>query len=82
MKWKDKRRAKRAIRGTGQKIGITSAQARAEMQEAIDAGWEASQNDPAAKARWLEMFPDGKKPSVEEFITVLGTRVQNQSKKQ
>lgn len=39
-----------------------------EIQLALDDAWERSRNDPAAKAYWQRLFPDGKKPSQEEFI--------------
>ena len=76
MKWNDKIRAKKTIRATSRHFGVSPAQSRAEMQQAIDIGWERSQNDPAAKAYWQQLFPAGK-PTVEEFIAVLGNRVRN-----
>ena len=41
------------------------------IQEAIDEAWELSRSDPAMKAHWDQLFPDGKKPSREEFINRL-----------
>ena len=74
MKLKDKIRAKQTIRATGRHFGVSPAQSRAEMQAAIDAGWENSRSDPAAKAYWQQLFPAGK-PTVEEFIAVLSAKV-------
>lgn len=71
MKVKNKIRAKRAIRATARKTGTTPKQCLADMQEAIDAAWATT--DPAAKAYQEQLFPAGK-PTVEEFIAVLGNR--------
>ena len=59
MKLKDKIRTKQTIRATSQKFGVSTEHCREEMQKAIDAGWENSRNDPAAKARWELLFPGG-----------------------
>lgn len=48
-----------------------------EIQLAIDEAWEASRSDPAAKAHWDRLFPDGKKPSQEEFIRRLAQELQD-----
>ena len=70
---KTKIRAKRAIRETARRTGKTPKQCLADMQEAIDAAWETT--DPAAQAYQKQLFPAGK-PTVEEFIAVLGARTQ------
>lgn len=70
MKLRDKIRARQTIRTTARRFGISPAQSRADMQQAIDVGWERSQNDPEAKAYWQQLFPAGK-PTVEEFIAVM-----------
>lgn len=76
MKLKDKIRAKQTIRATGRHFGISPAQSRAEMQQAIDVAWATA--DPDAQAYQKQLFPGGK-PTVEEFIAVLGTRLKERS---
>ena len=48
-----------------------------EIQWALDDAWERSRNDPAAKAYWDRLFPDGKKPSQEEFINRLSQELRD-----
>lgn len=71
----EKRKAKNTIKKTAKLHGVTAQQCRADMEEAIDEAWKTSRQDPAAKAAWDKYFPDGQKPSVEEFIMVLGTKL-------
>ena len=78
MKFHDKRKAKRTIRKTAQQFDVSPAQCRKDMAEAIDEAWENSRGDPAALAVWNEYFPSGQKPSVEEFIAVLGNRIKTE----
>jgi hypothetical protein len=77
MKWNDKRRVKRTIRGTAKQFNIPPEQCRTDMQATIDAAWATT--DPGAQAYQKQLFPAGK-PTVEEFIAVLGRRVQNEPK--
>lgn len=51
-----------------------------EIQMALDEAWEASQSDPTAKAHWERLFPDGKKPSQEEFIKRLAQELSDREK--
>lgn len=51
-----------------------------EIQLALDEAWEASQDDPVAKAHWQRLFPDGKKPSQEEFIKRLAQELSDREK--
>lgn len=62
-------RAKAVIQELADREGKTPGEIRASMQEAIDEAWATA--DPAAKARQLELFPDGKKPTVEHFMLTL-----------
>lgn len=75
MKLHENLRAKAAIRKTARTFGSTTAQSRAEMQAAIDAAWQTE--DPAARAYWARLFPDGRKPTVEAFICRLAREVQS-----
>ena len=76
MKRKVKKRAKRAVRATARKTGLTPKQCLADMQEAIDVAWATA--DPEAQAYQNQLFPAGK-PTVEEFIAVLGARAKGSS---
>ena len=48
---------------------------RAEMQKALDESWK----NPLASAAWKEYFPDGKKPTVEEFIRVISEKIRKEA---
>lgn len=73
MNIQDWQRARQAIRETARRSGISKAQCRADMKEAIDEAWKTT--DPAARAHWAQLFPSGKKPTVEEFIARLGKEI-------
>lgn len=62
-------RAKAVIQTIATQEGKTPAEIRASMQEAIDEAWNT--DDPAARAKQLQLFPDGKKPTVERFMLTL-----------
>lgn len=66
-------RAWATIKTVAEQEGTTPAEVRAEMQEAIDEAWENSGDGKTAA--WKEYFPNGQKPSVEEFIIILGNRI-------
>lgn len=74
MKLRDKLKARATIRETARKFGITPEQCKADMQAAIDEGWRTE--DPAARAYWAELFPGGRKPSLEEFICRVAKEVE------
>lgn len=57
--------SKRAVRKTAKSHGICEQQAREEMQKALDAAWDTT--DEKALKRQRELFPGGK-PTLEEFI--------------
>lgn len=52
---------------------------RREMQKSLDEAWEVSCRDPRIKAKWDELFPDGRKPTLEEFIIRLSQEVSVES---
>lgn len=55
----------KAIAETARNHGVSEQQVREEMQKALDAAWNTT--DEAALKRQRELFPDGK-PSLEDFI--------------
>lgn len=54
------------LKNMAAKEGTTVEKIREEMQKAIDAGY--GNPDPAVKAKWTEMWGEGRKPTVDEFI--------------
>lgn len=65
-------RAKATIREVAQREGVSPAEARASMQEAIDEAWLTT--DPSVMAEQLRRFPAGK-PTVEELLVTLGQQI-------
>ena len=63
-----KEKAERAIQRAADVYGISKEQCRKDMQEALDASWEAALEDPNLRAAWMMYFPDGEKPDLEDFI--------------
>ena len=70
-----KRRTRRAIRGAAEQAGISEQKCREEMQAALDDAWARSAADPAVKSAWSKYFPDGEKPSLEDFIERIAAEV-------
>lgn len=66
MKITEQIQAKAVIRELAQRHSTTPEAIRASIQAAIDAAWNTT--DPAAKTRQQQLFPDGQKPTVEEFL--------------
>lgn len=66
MKITEQIQAKAVIRETARRNGVTPERCRRDIQECIDAAWNTT--DPAAKARQQQLFPAGRKPTVEEFL--------------
>ncbi len=67
------RAASRIIRKVARTHNVSEAQARIEMQEAIE---EARNNpDPAAQANWKGFRCAGEKPTVEEFLLWAASRL-------
>lgn len=54
------------LKSMAEKEGTSVEEIRKEMQNAIDAGF--ANTDPAVKAKWTEMWGEGRKPTVDEFI--------------
>ena len=54
--------------------GLSTKQIRAAMQEALDAAWDEAwqQGNIYGQVAWQKYFPGGRKPSLDEFIIVLG----------
>lgn len=75
MKIRNTMKAKKAILFSSINSGISYADCRKEMAAAIDEAWATT--DPAAKARQDQLFPGGK-PTPEQFIVTLGSRIKEQ----
>ena len=75
MTIEEKLRAKLVIREVARQEGKSPATVRAAMQEALDDAWEKSLNDPEGSAVWRGYFPDGKKPSLDEFIVQMAKHI-------
>lgn len=62
-------KTKRIIETVALQNGMTPEQAEYEMMETIRAGMASP--DPHAKALWKLIFPDGKEPDLETFLTFM-----------
>lgn len=62
-------RARRIIARVAKQQGISTAQCRAAMIEAIAAAWATA--DPATKARQIQLVGEGRVPTPEEFIILV-----------
>lgn len=67
------RKARRAIKEIARSEGVSEAQVRADMEEAILAAY--NNPDPGPRAEWAEAPFAGRVPTVEEFILWMGSRV-------
>ena len=70
-------KAKKAIRNMANMQGITIEQARMLMETYIDEAWKhvwtpGNLND---QVTWQKLFPDGKKPTVEQYIVAMGRKL-------
>ena len=70
MTFKDYLRVQAVLRATAAREGISVAEVKRNIQEAIDAAWA----DPAGREAQQELFPEGK-PTPEEMIVRLGKRI-------
>ena len=70
-----KRRSRRAIRQTAAHFGVTEQECRNEMQAALDEAWATAQQDPEVRSEWEKYFPDGCKPSLEDFMARLAAEL-------
>lgn len=59
-------RARKIIARVAKRQGISTAQCRAEMIEAIRAAWATT--DPETKDRQIRLIGEGREPTPEEFI--------------
>lgn len=64
-------RARRVIAKVAKRNGISTTQCRAEMIEAIRAGWDTA--DPEVKARQIQLVGEGRVPTPEELIVLLAS---------
>ena len=65
MDKKEQRRAERALEKMANQEGISVAELKENMENAVEIGW--NNKDPQVKRYWLRVAK-GKKPTVEEFI--------------
>ena len=70
------KRAKRAIKQLAKEHGVSEAEVRKEMKEAMLVGM--ANPDPAVQARWASIQWRGAEPSVEEFVACITQTVENQ----
>lgn len=68
--------AKKIIRQIAREQGVTPKEVEADMKEAIRAAM--SSTDPVAQEVWKQLAPDGKEPTIEEFLKFCATRVHTQ----
>ena len=59
--------------------GCTMAQIRHDIQISIDDAWNRAwtPGNLEAKVNWQRIFPDDKKPTVEQFIVAMARRLAN-----
>lgn len=67
-----KLRARAVIHRVAKQQGISTAQCRAEMNEAIQAAWATT--DPQAKDRQIQLVGDSHIPSPEELIFLISLK--------
>ena len=58
-------RSQKVIKKTAKNNGVSEQHVRQEMQKALDAAWNTT--DEAAMKRQKELFPNGK-PTLDEFV--------------
>ena len=66
---------KNIIRLIAKEHGVTPAEVKKDMQEAIRIGM--SSTDPVAQAYWKRIAPTGKEPTIEEFLAFLTSEVRS-----
>lgn len=71
---------KQIIRQIARENGVTPEQVEADMKEAIREAMTstAASDDPVAKELWKQLAPDGKEPTIEEFLRFCAGRVHSQ----
>ena len=70
-------KAKRTLWILASQKGCSMAQIRQEIQECIDDAWDRAwmSGNLQAQQNWQQLFPDGKKPTVEKFIVVMARKL-------
>ncbi|MBQ3189606.1 MAG: hypothetical protein IJB60_09305 [Bacteroidaceae bacterium] len=68
-------KTKKIIKQIATEHGVTPEQVEADMREAIRAGMAST--DPHAQALWKQIAPDGKEPSIEQFLEFVSGRVKS-----
>lgn len=66
---------KSIIRKIAKENGVSAKQVEADIREAIR--FSMASETPRAKIFWRELSPDGKEPSVDEFLKFCAKRVKN-----
>ena len=66
-------KTKRFLQIIAAEQGITPEDVEHEMMEAIRAGMASP--DPHAQALWKQIAPDGKKPDLDTFLSLVANRV-------
>ena len=73
-----KSKGKKAIEQVALKNGISVAEARREIELAIDAA--IANPDPKAQEFWDKYIKDGRKPTPEEFIVYMADKIKKEEK--
>ena len=68
-----KLRARKVIRQTAHRQGISTSECRAEMAAAIESAWETA--DPIIRQRQIQLVGEERVPTPEEFIVLISSRV-------
>ena len=66
-------RAKRVLQMIAAQNGMKVKDAEQEMMTAIRMAMASP--DPQIKARWKQIFPDGKEPDLETFLTFMANNI-------
>ena len=75
MTIEEKLKAKLVIREVARQEGKSPEAIRTAMQEALDEAWERSLKNPGGIVTWRGYFPNGKKPSLDEFIVQIAKHI-------
>ena len=70
-------KAKKALLNLAIQEGCSIDDIRSAIQESIDEAWNSAwtPGNLQAQVTWQQMFPGGKKPTVEEFIVAVATKL-------
>ena len=64
------------IRQIAKKHGVTPAEVKREMQLAIKEAMQST--DPVAREHWNILSPNGKDPTIEQFLTYIAKQISRQ----